>query len=554
MSKRLDVAYFTMEIGLKASIPTFAGGLGVLAADLMRSAADLKLNAACVTMCWQFGYLRQKLRNDGSQEYMDIAWNPDDELTLLPERVTVMVEGRSVAVGARVLELKSGSHSVPVYFLDTNLPENPQDLRDICKHLYGGDGRMRLMQEAVLGFGGVRMLRKLGYNDIKNFHLNEGHCAFVPLELLKERGFSDDAVRASCAFTTHTPLKAGHDVFQYDLAWKVIGDGLPWHIKKLAGEDALSMTRLAMTLSHYTCGVSRIHGEVSRQMLENPAVDSITNGIHHTEWACPDMQELFDRYIPEWRKNPSLLGSRASALPDGELWEAHMKAKNRLIAHVNASSPDVPFDSDTLTIASARRVVGYKRPELLYTNLKRLREVGSGKLQIVHAGNAHPGDSFAMDVIRHMIDHSKELRGSIRMVYLPNYSPDLAKLLVSGADVWLNTPMRLLEASGTSGMKACLNGVLNLSTLDGWWIEGYEKDPEAGWRIGPLASSLGADDTRIIDAEDVYTQLQYEVIPEYYHSDHARWIGRMKRAIALLGHFNANRCVEEYVRKAWNVK
>lgn len=217
MSKRLDVAYFTMEIGLKASIPTFAGGLGVLAADLMRSAADLKLNAACVTMCWQFGYLRQKLRNDGSQEYMDIAWNPDDELTLLPERVTVMVEGRSVAVGARVLELKSGSHSVPVYFLDTNLPENPQDLRDICKHLYGGDGRMRLMQEAVLGFGGVRMLRKLGYNDIKNFHLNEGHCAFVPLELLKERGFSDDAdmagrgMPASTAFATtlrHLPWRA----------------------------------------------------------------------------------------------------------------------------------------------------------------------------------------------------------------------------------------------------------------------------------------------------------------------------------------------------------
>jgi alpha-glucan phosphorylase-like protein len=440
---------------------------------------------------------------------------------------------------------------VPVIFLDTNLPENRPEDRDITKHLYGGDGAMRLKQEIVLGFGGVRMLRALGYDHIRNFHMNEGHCAFLTLQLLRERSFKDEEVRASCAFTTHTPVAAGHDVFPYDIAWKVVGDGLPWHIKKIAGEDALSMTKLAMNMSKYTCGVSRVHGQVSRQLLGNQAVDAITNGVHHVEWASPEMQDLFDRHIAGWRENPSLLELHSRELPDEELWNAHQKAKNRLLMHVNSLYPDDPFQADCLTIGSARRVVAYKRPELLYTNLERLREIGCGKLQIIHAGNAHPGDAFAMDVIRRMIERSKELRGCIRIAYVPNYNPDLAKMLVSGVDVWLNTPMRLHEASGTSGMKACLNGTMNLSTLDGWWIEGYQRDSEAGWRIGPQASSLAADDTRTIDAEDLYTQLHYEVIPEYGYPNRVRWIRRMKRSIGLLGYFNAHRCVREYLEKAW---
>lgn len=551
MPKKLSVAYFTMEIGLKGSIPTFAGGLGVLAADLMRSAADLGMSMACVTMCWQFGYLRQKIRDDGTQEYESVPWNPERELTLLPQRVKVSVEGHDLTVGVRLLELTGGGHVVPIYFLDTNLPENAPADREICKMLYGGDQAMRIRQEVVLGFGGVKMLRALGYPQVDHFHLNEGHCAFLTLELLRERGFNDDAVRASCAFTTHTPVKAGHDVFPYDVAWKIVGDGLPWHIKKLAGDDALSMTSLALSLSRCTCGVSRVHGQVSRAMLGNPRIDAITNGVHHVEWAAPDMRALFDLRIPGWRQDPSLLEAHCRDLSDAELWEAHQKAKKMLIGAVNAVHPDDPFSLDCLTIASARRVVSYKRPELLYTNLERLKEVGCDKLQIIHAGNAHPHDEFSMSVIQRMIERSRELRGCIKIVYLPNYNPDLAKLLVSGADVWLNTPMRLHEASGTSGMKACLNGAVNLSTLDGWWIEGYEKDPEAGWRIGALASALDADDTRKIDAEDLYTQLQYEVIPEYHYPGRTRWLRRMKRAIGLIGYFNAQRCVQEYATKAW---
>ncbi len=552
MSKSLQVAYFSMEIGLTGRIPTFAGGLGVLAADLMRSATDLGVSGACVTMCWQYGYLHQEIAQDGSQKYMNVTWDPTTELKLLPERVTVEICKKPVTVGVRMLELRSSGHAIPIYFLDTNVPENTQEDRDICRRLYGGDGAMRLKQEIVLGIGGVRMLRALGYDHVANFHMNEGHCAFLTLELLKERGFKDEAVRPSCAFTTHTPVAAGHDVFDYDLAWSIAGDMLPWHIKNLAGQEALSMTRLAMSLSRYTCGVSRVHGQVSRKLMNNPAIDYITNGVHHVEWTSPEMQELFDRCIPGWRENPALLAAHCRDLPDAQLWNAHRAAKDKLLAVVNEGrSGDDLFSADCLTIASARRVVAYKRPELLYTNLERLREVGCGRLQIIHAGNAHPDDPFSQDVIRRMIERSRELRGCVRIAYLPNYNPDLAKLLVSGADVWLNTPMRLHEASGTSGMKACLNGTINLSTLDGWWVEGYEKDSEAGWRIGPLAEALEAEDTRKIDAEDLYTQLQYEVIPEYHYPDHVRWIRRMKRAIGLMGHFNAQRCVREYVAKAW---
>jgi starch phosphorylase len=552
MTQPLRVAYFTMEIGLKGSIPTFAGGLGVLAADLMRAASDTELSCACITMCWQHGYLEQKISSDGTQIYSDKAWDMDKELRWLPQRVTVQVEKRDVVVGVRVYELMHGENVMPIYFLDTNLQENRPEDRDICDRLYGGDQAMRIKQEIVLGFGGVKMLRALGYADVKHFHLNEGHCAFLTLELLRERGFDDEAVKKSCAFTTHTPVKAGHDVFPYDLAWKIVGDGLPWHIKKLAGEDALSMTTLAMTLSAYTCGVSRVHGGVSRKMLNNEKIDAITNGVHHIEWAAPAMQTLFDKRIPGWRERPELLADHCRDLADVELWEAHQASKRRLMDAVNAVHPEDHFDPDILTIASARRVVPYKRPELLYTNLERLKEIGSGRIQIIHAGNAHPADPFSMAVIQRMIERSAALRGCIKIAYMPNYNPDLAKLLVGGADVWLNTPMRLHEASGTSGMKAALNGTLNLSTLDGWWVEAYERDPESGWRIGPLAEALDADDeTRKIDAEDLYTQLQYEVIPEYYYPDRVRWIRRMKRSIGLLGYFNAQRCLQEYMQRAW---
>ncbi len=557
-SNSLTVAYFSMEIGLASDIPTFAGGLGMLAADIMRSCADMRVHAACMTMCWQFGYLHQELNDDGTQSYHDIAWQPAKKFTKLPQTVTVKLEGRDVTIGCWKYDIeglpgekgKPGA-TVPVYFLDTNLPENRPEDRDITKNLYGGDGAMRIRQEAVLGIGGVRMLRALGHADIHTCHMNEGHAAFLTLELLRERNWVDADVKKSCAFTTHTPVKAGHDVFDYDLAYRILGDNLPWHIRKIAGEDRLSMTHLALNMSRFTCAVSRVHSMVSRQMFPGHDIDFITNGVHLPTWASPEMQQLFDTYCDGWRSDATILTAHVDDIPDEELWNAHFKAKKRLI-RLAKKQAGISLDEDVLTIASARRVVSYKRPELLYTNLQRLKEIGGGKLQIIHAGNAHPADPFGQDVIKRMIERSKELRDAIKIVYLPNYNPDLARALVSGADVWLNTPMRLHEASGTSGMKACVNGTLNLSTLDGWWIEGYEMDPSAGWRIGGLAQALHADDeTRDVDAEDLYTQLQYQVIREYTFKDHVRWIRRMKNSIGLMGFFNTDRCVSEYLEKAW---
>lgn len=549
----LTVAYFTMEIAPKEGIPTFAGGLGILAGDLMKAAADLKVPAVCMTMCWQFGYLHQTLKQDGSQTYNQSMWKPEEHLTKLKEKVQVTIEGRSVTVGCWELILKGRSKgAVPVYFLDTNLPENSLEDRTMTQHLYGGDQAMRIKQELVLGIGGIRMLRALGHQDIGTYHMNEGHCAFLTLELLRERGFKDEEVKKSCAFTTHTPVKAGHDVFAYDLAHKIAGDNLPWHIRKIAGEDQLSMTQLAMTMSRYTCGVSQVHGGVARAMLGNPSIDAITNGVHHIDWASPEMQKLFDQYLPGWREDPSVFSKAITDIPDEALEDAHRKAKQTLIKYVKDAS-GISLDPDILTICSARRVVPYKRPELLYTNIDRLRQIGGGKLQIIHAGNAHPHDPFSQDVIRHMIEHSRELEGAVKIVYLPNYRPDLAKLLVSGADIWLNTPIRLMEASGTSGMKAALNGTINVSTLDGWWVEAYDRDPEAGWRIGPLASALDQEDTRKMDAEDLYTQLQYQVIDAYYNRERTRWLRRMKHSIALLSYFSAERAIGEYLEKAWRL-
>lgn len=541
-----------MEIALGKDIPTYAGGLGVLAADIMRSCTDMKVPAACVTVCWKHGYMKQKINLDGSQEYEDISWKPEKFMKRIPKTVTVKIEGRDVVIGGWEFELEHDGHKIPIYFLDTNLDENCPEDRAITEHLYGGEGATRLKQELVLGVGGVRMLRALGYKEVGTYHMNEGHAALLSLELLREHDYKDSEVRKICAFTTHTPVAAGHDTFDYETAHRVCGDLLPWHIRDIAGQDRLSMTILAMSMSHQTFGVSRVHGVVSMNMFQRSDIDAITNGIHHVHWCSPEMQKLLDKHATGWRENPEILTEKCRDIPDEELWNAHMNAKKRLIDEVNKHTV-TPFDAESLTIASARRVVSYKRPELIYTNLERLSEVCQGRIQIVHAGNAHPNDRFGQEVIRRMIERSQKLRDCVRVVYLPNYNPDLAKLLVQGADVWLNTPMRLHEASGTSGMKAALNGTLNLSTLDGWWIEGYEMDPEAGWRIGPLAPAHDSSEHRKIDAEDIYTELEFQILPEYEYKDRKRWIRRMKRAIGLIGYFNTKRCVEEYLEKAWTV-
>jgi glycogen phosphorylase len=554
----LEVAYFSMEIMLESDIPTYAGGLGVLAGDLLRSCADMKVPAVGVTLVYSGNTFAQVINPDGSQSFKEMDWQKMDHLIKLQERVEITIQNTKVTVGVwRYDIVGEGEFVVPVFLLDTNFSENEQWIKELTKGLYSGD---RLSQEILLGFGGIKMLRALGFKDIKNYHMNEGHCAMVPLALLPEHNFNDEEVRKLCTFTTHTPVPEGHDKFSYEEANKKAGNYLPWHIKQLATEECLSMTHLAMNMSHFTFGVSKKHKAVSDHLFPGYKISSITNGVHHLTWIGPHMQNIYTRFLPGWMENPQLLNN-AAAIPDDALMHGHLESKKELIAYVNKHltsvasihenpEPDEMFDHETLTISLARRPVPYKRPLLLYSDLERLIRIGVGKIQIIQCGKSHPNDHTSQGFVKEIVRISKKLRTIIKICYLENYSPRIARLLVQGSDIWLNTPHRPLEASGTSGMKAAMNGVLNFSVLDGWWIEGHQINPQAGFCIGPLDDSVTPKNDDQSDADDLYTKLEHEIIPMFY-DHHSEWVGRMKQAITLGAEFNTHRCIEEYRKLAW---
>ena len=559
----LSCAYFSMEFMLESDIPTYAGGLGVLAGDLMRSCADMGEPVVGMSLVYNDSTYKQVITSEGTQDYEALVWHKNDQLTKLPNRVEVTIQGQKVIVGVWRYDITGiDEHVVPVYLLDTDFIDNSEYARSLTQNLY--EGGVRLDQEVLLGIAGVKMLRELGYHDIKTFHMNEGHASFVPLGLLAEKGFNDEEVKKLCVFTTHTPIPEGHDRFEYEYAHKVAGDNLPWHITKLASEKELHMTILGMSLSHYIFGVSQKHGLVSQNMFPQFQIGAITNGVHHRTWIGTELANLYDKFLPEWVHDPNVFKNAVDAIPDDELWRAHQEEKGRLMDHVNNHLTSVAneeeqknpsekerFDIDTLTISLARRLVPYKRPLLLYSDLERLLRIGEGKLQIIQCGKAAPGDEGAKNFVKQIIDISKNLRGRIKVVYLENYSPLLSRQLVRGSDVWLNTPRRPLEASGTSGMKAAMNGVLNFSILDGWWIEGYTTDSESGFCIGPSDESLSPSNDDRQDIDDMYNKMEHEIIPLYYDNK-KDWINRMKHAITLGAYFNTHRAISEYKEKAWN--
>ena len=562
------IAYFSMEIALNPAIPTYCGGLGVLAGDTIRSAADLKVPLVAVTLLHRQGYFRQRLDPGGWQTEESIEWDVAKFCQELPARVQVKIEGRPVHLRAWQYTVTGISdHLVPVILLDADVPENSAWDRALTDHLYGGDFHYRLCQEIILGMGGVRMLRALDYHEVRRFHMNEGHAAFLGVELLDERArelkrdtFNEEdvqAVRARCVFTTHTPVPAGHDRFPLDHASRVLGrsDVFTMHdVFCCAGE--LNMTYLALNLSHYVNGVAKKHGEVSRQMLtprdstHHYQIDHITNGVHLGTWAAPSFVELFDRHIPGWRTdNPSL--RNALRIPMGEIWQAHQAAKSRTIEEVNRRA-NANFDLETFTIGFARRATSYKRAELLITEPSRLREIASheGPLQIIYSGKAHLGDDAGKRIIQQIVRMRNSLGPDVRIVYLENYDWELGRLLTSGVDVWLNTPLPPLEASGTSGMKAALNGVPSLSVLDGWWVEGCIEGV-TGWAIGSVARSTETENRSPQDAASLYRQLERVVMPLYYRN-RDRFIEVMRHAIALnSSHFNTHRMLQEYIVKAY---
>jgi len=561
--KEPKIAYFSMEIGLKDEIPTYSGGLGILAGDTVKSAADLCLPFVAVTLLTRKGYFRQELDDDGNQKELPAIWDPSSLMANAKDKISLTIENREVHVQAWLYFVKSprGGSSIPVIYLDTDLPENSADDRALTHYLYGGDDSYRMKQEIVLGIGGVRILRKLGFN-IKKYHMNEGHAAFLILELLHEYKkdieavwdeshiWDTETVKDLCVFTTHTPVEAGHDKFSYELYEKVFGDYFPENIlKTIAGEKNVNMTLLGFNLSKYVNGVAKKHGEVSQSMFPGYQINAITNGVHSYTWTCESFKRIYDKYLPGWANEPEIF-VRIGAIPDDEIWDAHTEAKKKLIDYVNSVS-DSGMDYETLTIGFARRATAYKRADLLFSDIDRLEKIGTGKIQIIYAGKAHPKDTPGKELIKKIFSYKKQLKDKIKIAFLQNYNMEIALNLVSGVDIWLNTPLRPLEASGTSGMKAAHNGVVNFSVLDGWWIEGHIEG-FTGWAIGPAPKEIEPDNNmNSVDAHDLYDKLENVIVPLYYN-DRNTWIRMMQNAIGKNAYyFNSHRMMRRYVTEAY---
>ncbi len=585
-TKRI-VAYFSMEIALQNAMPSYSGGLGVLAGDTVRAAADIKLPMVAISLLYRSGYFTQRLAEDGTQTEEPVTWRVEDFLKEESARVSVPLENRRIELRAWRYDVK-GVHGfvVPVYFLDAALESNAEQDRALTGSLYGGDSYYRLCQEVLLGVGGVRMLRALGHTDLTRYHMNEGHAAMLTLELLGEeaeksgrtsiRGEDIEKVRSKCIFTTHTPVPAGHDRFPMEYLTRAFPDQNGFFdlkdafsadlVKRIlqAEQDfpdmqeaaragaSLNMTYLALSLSTYVNGVAKLHGETSRKMFPQVPIEAITNGVHAGTWVSPAFAELFDRYISSWREDNYSLRS-ALGMPPEELWASHLIAKHDLFEAVRTKT-GLTLDPDVFTIGFARRATGYKRADLILADLDRLRQIGknAGKFQIVYAGKAHPHDAGGKDIIRHIFSAKKALKKAVTIVFLDEYNMEVGGKITAGVDLWLNTPQFPLEASGTSGMKAALNGVPSLSILDGWWVEGHIEGV-TGWSIGESRLSAGPQTAvdNNADVQSLYHKLENVILPMFY-KDRAKYLSVMQHAIAINGSFfNTQRMVQQYVTDAY---
>jgi glycogen phosphorylase len=548
-----------MEIALEATLPTYAGGLGILAGDTLRSAADMGLPMAGVTLLHRKGYFEQHLDAHGNQTETPSNWSPENVLKPLEPRASLMLEGQKISIRAWQYTIAGcNGHPVPVYLLDSALPENPPFVQTLTDELYGGDEHYRLCQEAILGLGGVAMLRQLGHHHLMTYHMNEGHPTLLALALWEEhlagRTLAEissqdrEFVRKRCVFTTHTPVPAGHDQFSRDMVLRVLGPDRTAALEASGclGGNVLNMTDLGLRCSHYINGVAMQHGEVSRGMFPDYSVRAITNGVHAGTWTSPSFQELYDRHIPEWRRD-NLYFRYAIGIPLAEIRDAHKQAKNALISAV-ARSTGVQLDPNVLTIGFARRAAAYKRADLLFADLERVRSIARnvGPFQVVYAGKAHPQDEPGKEQIRRVFQAMATLRDAVRCVYVENYDLHWAALITSGVDLWLNTPQRPYEASGTSGMKAALNGVPSFSVPDGWWLEGHVEGA-TGWDIGREE----IPETSADEIAALYHKLENVILPTFYGRPVA-YAETMRLSIALNGSFfNTQRMLSQYILDAY---
>ena len=551
-----------MEIALDPNMPTYSGGLGMLAGDTLRSAADLGAPLVAVTLLYRKGYFRQHLDPAGNQTEEAQQWDPERILKQVESRVSVEIEQRTVHIRAWQYDITGvDGDIVPVYLLDTNVAENTEPDRQLTDSLYGGDDRYRLCQEIVLGLGGFGLLRKLGLDRIQAYHMNEGHSALLGIGLLERRldqSFAGrvkqldiDGIRRMCIFTTHTPVPAGHDQFPKPLVRQLLGDDNVALLEQTQAlhDDSLNMTYLALRFSGYVNGVAMRHGEVSRGMFPAYAISAITNGVHARTWTSPAFCELFDEYIPGWRTDNNYL-RYAISIPLDDIRAAHAKAKAALFHEIRQRT-GVDLDPAVFTMGFARRASTYKRANLLFQDRERLKRIARdvGPIQIVYAGKAHPRDDGGKKIIREVFEGAQSLSSDIRTVYVENYDMTWGRLITSGVDIWLNTPMRPQEASGTSGMKAALNGVPSFSVVDGWWAEGWIEGV-TGWAIG---------NTEIVEdpaseVSTLYDKLERQILPMFYGTPN-RYTEVMRSAIAMNGSFfNTQRMVQQYLANAYMLR
>ena len=553
------IAYFSMEVALRSEIPTYAGGLGVLAGDTVRSAADLGLPLVTVTLASRAGYFKQTIDASGQQHEQPDPWDPGAVAKRLDARVCVTIEEQPVWVGGFLFVVQShlGGRQ-PVVLLDTDLAENRAEDRTLTHFLSGGDHAYRLKQEIILGIGGTRLLHALGFR-IQDYHMNEGHAALLTLELLRRNAYPAEEVRPGeplydvprvreqCNFTTHTPVEAGHDRFPYELVDRLLDDFVDRDtVRKYGGADELNLTRLALNLSDRINGVAKSHAATSRAMFPGYQVMAITNGVHPWTWTSPPFARLYDRYLPGWCHEPENLVRADCCIPAQDIWQAHQDAKSSLLDEVHQRT-GVTLDQSLPIFGYARRMTAYKRPELVFTDLDALRSIAkSSPFQLVIAGKAHPQDVDGKEVIRRIHQDITVLAGDVPVVFLPNYDMALAKKLVAGCDVWLNTPLPPMEASGTSGMKAAFNGVPNLSVLDGWWAEACIEGI-TGWAVG----SRDPNDHHERDASVLYQKMRDVVLPMYF-GERSKWIAVMQGAIAKNASlFNSHRMMRRYASDAY---
>mgnify|MGYP006279460805 FL=1 len=523
-----SVAYFSMEIGVKPEIKSYSGGLGILAGDTLKSAADLGEDFTAVTLLYHDGYFKQRLEDDFQVEEPD-SWNHEELLEDTGLRVDMNIFGERVGVKIWKYTIESESN-VEILFLDTGLDSNSGRIQNLTSSLYGGDDMMRLGQEVLLGIGGVKALEAAGVEP-DFYHMNEGHSALLTIE-----------AEGDFVFTTHTPVAAGHDKFSKELVKQVLGD----RANELDIENELNMTEQALKNADYCNAVSEKHEEVSEDMFPNYEFSSVTNGVHSETWSSKHFQSLFDEYIDGWREESERL-SQALKIPDNEIWEAKNNAKENL-ADLIEQKASGNLDEDTLTVGFARRMTGYKRPTLIFKDLESLDKLGEkyGGLQLVFGGKAHPADTQGKELIQKIIKYGEMLE-HVDVYFIENYTMEDSLEMIAGCDVWLNNPHRGQEASGTSGMKAMHNATPQLSVLDGWWLEGHIEDV-TGWSIGE--DYVQGENEDEIDSKSLYRKLDH--IISMYENERQAWLKMMKQCISVnASYFNTDRMVKQYINEAY---